>query len=202
MKFLHFIILFGISSFCFGQKEIVFEKKISLREYSIPLPYPCTIKLKNGKKQTGIIYKQNDRELIFKTIFKGHSFINDTIHSKKIMSDTSLSRKERVLHMLTIAYPDSEIISCDSIKKFHFDLFYKKNGAYRAISGLAVLSAGFLIYYGSMHSGEFLEFNANWAAIPCFGGYLVFRKISFKNIQTKKWNLKKAFGEYDVINLD
>src|SRR3990170_2915593 len=95
MKVIFAAIFFIVSTFCYGQKGIVFEKQTTFREYSIWLPYPCTIKMKNGKKKTGVIYKQNDNEICFKTIFEGHEFTNDTIISKKIISDTLLSRKEK-----------------------------------------------------------------------------------------------------------
>ncbi|MFI5164943.1 MAG: hypothetical protein ACHQHP_06825, partial [Bacteroidia bacterium] len=63
MKVFYAIIIFFVSSFCYGQKEIIFKKHPSSIEFSMPLPYLCTIKLIDGKKQTCVIFGQNDTSI-------------------------------------------------------------------------------------------------------------------------------------------
>ena len=165
------------------------------------LPYPCIIKLKNGKKQMGIICSQNDSRIFLKTIFSGSNFINDTLKWKEIKSDTSLSRKEKLLHYMCVSYPDSVNYSYDSIKKIHFDLIYTKKGVLRTVEGLTVLTIGFFICYAYSFD-DVLDLPRIVGPVAFMTGYYIFRETTNKNIRTKKWNLKKATDEYDVINLN
>ena len=156
------------------------------------LPYPCIIKLKNGKKQMGIICSQNDSGIFLKTIFSGSNFINDTLKWKEIKSDTSLSRKEKLLQYMCISYPDSINYSYDSIKKIHFDLMYTKKGNLRTIGGLTFLLGGFFIFMGFMdRGGDLSDVPFIFGPIELITSYYIFRETTNKNIRTKKWKLKK-----------
>lgn len=174
----------------------------------MPLPYLCILKLKDGKKQTCVIYGQNDSIILFKTIIQNNIHSYDTIQMKKIQMDTTLSKREKFMRIMCVGFPDTVSYSYSSIKKIHFDLLYKKKGVARAVLGLTTLSAGFFISYAAIkypYDIQPFDFDNKVAGkivsmIPFAVGYYAFRMITVKNIHTKKWNLK--FDFYAVINLD
>ena len=159
----------------------------------MPLPYPCVIKLKDGRKQTGVICG-GDNVIIFKTRLKGSIPLNDTIQIKKILSDTALSKREKDLQMILIKCPDTINYLYDSISKIHFDLFYKKRGIARAVIGTTALATGFFIFYAFLFDDR-LDLPVATGPIALVAGFYTFRTMTTKNIRTKRWSLKENYYE-------
>ena len=148
-----------------------------------------------------MIYKANDTTIFLKTNSIGSIYLEDNTLSDKIASDSTLSRKEKWLRLMFLSFHDSEIYSYDSIKEIKFDLRYKSPLLLSNVIGAASFTGILYIFSKNTDSKEALSFSNMIPAIPVAAGFCLSQKLSFKKIQTKKFNLKKNIVEYDVINL-
>ena len=170
----------------------------------MPLPYLCDFIANNEKKQMGVIYKQDDSFIYFKILPKQQILSYDSVQIKKIETDTSMSKSEKFMQLMCIGFSDSAKYSYNSIKKIHFDLLHKKRGISRAIIGLMVFSTGIILSQVNAQengSSELLDWGNAVTLIPFSAGYFGFRKMTTKNIKTKKWNLKQIEIDYNFIAL-
>jgi hypothetical protein len=190
------------SSFLFAQdKQMVFRnRKDSSKIFSIRMADEGIIKMKDGKKKTGIISSYTDSTICFKEARMQQNLIK----IRAIWQDKSLTREQKQAAVLKTAYPDSVNIAYESIKKIKFwvggDKQYKSQVMWAGILMLTTdlfFIASFTIndsYANHPDAGPppFIATRqaAGLGLAAIIGSLVVYRQACEKNIYTRDWKLK------------
>jgi hypothetical protein len=183
--------LFSVS--LFGQDSVIFVNRKTDKLFRVGEGTVFRVKMKDGKKQYGILFGQDKSLLILK--------IADTSANKEmlrkdlqeIQENQSLTPKEKQQEMTNLIYSDTGYFNYDSIK--NIKIFRKDKAAKKLVNASLVLLGATLGYTAMTivldHNNNYLAPIHTYIPIGFLATSLVLYVKSYKKkITPKKWRLR------------
>jgi len=199
MKTKILLLFLFISSSCFAQQAISFQKKSKPKRVIQIMPMGILLfKPEHGKLIRGMVMNVQDTMITIRKMYEKTTRTQRKEMRKKLKAipkDNSMSQEEKIKMLFEILYPDTVQVSFSSLKKIRVPITSEKNGMVKCIPFII----GYLGAYYAMFevsNNSFSKEQGTEKLIAQYAGIAVIFTTSYflmnKNITPQKWDIKKG----------